>query len=140
MTTQVDVKETQVDAKFEVGGWDENPFDEGVGVGKLTRAIVTKTYTGDIEGTSNTEWLMDYEPDKSATFVGMERIKGTVAGRHGSLVITHRGTFKDGVAQADLSVVSGTNELKGARGSGTFRADPAGSIALRVTFDTTTDR
>ena len=60
-----------VSADFEIGAWDENPFDEAVGVAKLTRASVTKTYIGDIDATSTTEWLMAYEPDKSARFVGL---------------------------------------------------------------------
>ena len=27
-----------IEATFEIGGWDEAPFDEAVGVAKLTRA------------------------------------------------------------------------------------------------------
>ena len=37
---------------------------------------------------------MAYEPDKSARFVGIERIRGTIGGRHGSLVLQHVGTFE----------------------------------------------
>jgi len=124
---------SQVAATFEVTSWEETPFDEGTGVAKLTEALVEKRYDGDIEGTSTTKWLMAYAPDKSATFVGLERIKGTVAGRHGSLVISHVGTFEGGAATASLTIVSGTNELKDAAGSGHFTADPAGSIDLDLT-------
>ena len=88
-----------ISADFEIGSWDEKPFDEAVGVAKLTRASVTKTYTGDIDGTSTTEWLMAYEPDKSARFVGIEICRdranpGDHGGRHGSLVLQHVGTFE----------------------------------------------
>jgi hypothetical protein len=120
----------KLSATFEIKGWDEQPFDEAVGVSKLTRASVAKEYAGDIEGTSATEWLMAYHPDQSAAFVGIERIKGTIAGRRGSLVLQHVGTFADGAATATLTVVSGTDELKGASGSGDFVADPAGRITL----------
>lgn len=120
----------QLHATFDVTSWDETPFDEGTGVAKLTEALVEKTYAGDIEGTSTTKWLMAYAPDQSAEYVGLERIKGTVGGRHGSLVLEHVGRFVDGAATAELTVVSGTNELKGASGSGTFTADPAGSVTL----------
>jgi Protein of unknown function (DUF3224) len=123
-----------IEATFEIGGWDEAPFDEAVGVAKLTRASVTKTYHGDIEATSATEWLMAYQPDKTATFVGLERIRGTIGGRHGSLVLQHAGTFAGGAATGELTVVSGTDELKGAAGSGSFKADPAGSITLDLTL------
>jgi hypothetical protein len=119
-------------ATFEIKGWDEQPFDEAVGVAKLTRASVLKEYAGDITGTSATEWLMAYHPDKSAAFVGLERIKGTIGGRHGTLVLQHVGTFEDGAATATLTVVSGTDELKGTTGSGELVADPAGRISLSL--------
>lgn len=123
---------SQINATFEIKGWDEQPFDEAVGVAKLTRATVAKEYSGDVEGTSATEWLMAYHPDRSAEFVGLERIKGTIDGRHGSLVLQHVGTFEDGAAKATLTVISGTDELKGATGSGQFVADPAGRITLTI--------
>ena len=122
------MQDQHIEGAFEIGSWDEAPFDEAVGVAKLTRASVTKTYRGDVEGTSATEWLMAYQPDKTATFVGLERIKGTIGGRRGSLVLQHVGRFGSGAATAELTVVSGTDERKGTAGSGSFKADPAGSI------------
>jgi hypothetical protein len=122
----------EINATFEIKGWDEEPFDEAVGVAKLTQASVGKEYAGDIDGTSATEWLMAYHPDKSAVFVGLERIKGSIGGRRGSLVLQHVGTFADGAAKATLTVVSGTDELKGASGSGNLMADPSGRITLNL--------
>jgi hypothetical protein len=119
-------------ASFEVTSWDETPFDDGVGVSKLTEALVSKKYSGDVEGTSTTKWLMAYAPDKTATYVGIERIQGDVGGRHGTLVVQHDGRFEDGVATADLRVVLGTDQLKGVTGSGTFRADPAGTVEINI--------
>jgi hypothetical protein len=123
---------TTVKATFEITGWDEQPFDEAVGVSKLTRASVGKQYSGDVDATSATEWLMAYHPDKSAAFVGLERIKGTVGGHHGTLVLQHVGTFEDGAARATLTVVSGTDELKAASGTGELVADPSGRITLTL--------
>ncbi|MDT5336660.1 MAG: hypothetical protein QOD90_2165 [Mycobacterium sp.] len=123
---------SHVEAEFEIASWDEKPFDEGVGVAKLTEALVAKKYSGSIDATSTTKWLMAYAPDKTATFVGIERIKGTVDGKHGSLVVLHDGVFKDGAATASLRIVSGTDELKGMTGKGTFKADPAGSVTLEL--------
>src|ERR1700712_4960016 len=122
----------QIKAQFEVTSWDETPFDEQTGVAKLTEALVEKSYTGDVEATSTTKWLMAYAPDKTATFIGLERIRGTFAGKRGSLVLQHVGTFADGSADAELTVVSGTDELKSASGTGTFKADPAGSVTLAL--------
>jgi hypothetical protein len=122
----------RVQAQFEVTSWEEQPFDEQDGAAKLTEAQVAKTYSGDVEGTSATRWLMAYAPDESAAFVGVERISGTVAGRKGTLVLQHVGKFEDGAAKATLTVLSGTDELADASGSGDFLADPAGSVALEL--------
>lgn len=122
----------QIRAQFEVTSWDETPFDQGTGVAKLTEALVAKNYTGDVEGTSTTKWLMVYAPDNTATFVGLERIRGTVAGKRGTLVLQHVGRFEDGSADASLTVISGTDELKAASGNGDFKANPAGSITLNL--------
>lgn len=121
-----------VKASFEVTGWDETPFDDGVGVSKLTEALVSKKYSGDVDGTSTTKWLMAYAPDKTATYVGIERIQGTVNGKHGTLVVLHDGKFEDGVATAELRVVGGTDQLKEITGSGRFRADPAGTVEIDI--------
>ena len=121
-------------AEFAIRGWDESPIDAGTGVSKLTEALVEKIYSGDIEGTSVTKWLMAYAPDKTAVFVGLERIRGSFAGRHGSLVLRHLGTFEGTTANAALTVVSGTNELKTVSGKGKFLADPAGSVTLTLEF------
>ena len=119
-----------IEARFEIASWDETPFDDDGQVSKLTEALVSKKYSGDVDGTSMTKWLMAYAPDKTATYVGIERIKGTVGGKRGSLVLLHDGAFQDGAATATLRVVSGTEELAQAAGTGKFRADPAGSITL----------
>jgi hypothetical protein len=123
---------SHIQATFEIKSWDEEPFDEADGVAKLTRASVTKEYSGEADGTAVTEWLMAYQPDGSAVFVGLERITGTIAGRQGSVVLQHLGTFADGVAKAELTVLSGSDELTGAAGRGTFVADPSGRISLTI--------
>ena len=119
---------THAVAKFEISGWDEQPCDEGTGVAKLTEAMVGKTYNGDIEGTSTTKWLLVYAPDKTATFVGVERFKGTVLGKHGSFVLQHVGTYAEGSATADLTVLSGTNAPTSATGRVRILADPAATV------------
>ncbi|MEJ7584079.1 MAG: DUF3224 domain-containing protein [Acidimicrobiales bacterium] len=127
---------TDLTATFEVKGWDENPQDEGDGLPKITRASVTKDFSGDIEGSSALEYLMVYAEDGTAAFVGLERFKGTVKGRSGSFVLQHVGRFEDGAAKAALTVApgSGTSDLKGLTGSGDFTADPKGSVKLSVSF------
>lgn len=128
--------ETTVTATFEVKGWDESPVDEGEGLGKITRASVKKEFSGDIDGTGTLEYLMAYADDGSATFVGLERVRGSLAGRSGTFVLEHRGRFEEGAAKGPIVIApgSGTDELSGLAGSGELVADPQGSLTLSVTF------
>ena len=125
---------TTVNSRFEVKGWNEQPFDEQPEAAKLTRAGVTKEFSGDVRGRSSLEYLMAYASDGSATFVGLERLDGEVAGRQGTLVLQHVGRFEDGAAKATVTVVAGagTGELVSATGSGDFLADPNGSMTLHL--------
>ncbi|MGH9025516.1 MAG: DUF3224 domain-containing protein [Acidimicrobiia bacterium] len=63
--------------------------------------------------------------------VGRRWLPGTgIGGRRGTLVLQHVGTLEGGAARAALTVVSGTDELEGARGSGELVADPEERITL----------
>ena len=122
-------------ATFEVKSWEEKPYDEIDGGAKLTRASITKSYQGDIEGEATLEYLMAYLEDGSASFVGLERIVGRVGDRSGSFVLQHSGSFSEGTAGAVFSVVpgSGTGHLRGLHGEGTFVSGHAQRYP--VTFD-----
>ena len=113
---------THAKATFALDVWDEKPYNEMNGLPKLTRASVTKSYQGDIKGEGKLEYLMMYRDDGSASFIGLERVVGSVGGRSGSFVLQHSGTFEGGVAKVILSVVpgSGTGDLRGMRGEGGF--------------------
>lgn len=121
-----------IEATFQIASWDETPFEDGDEATKLTEALVTKRYEGDIKATSTTKWLLAYAPDKSALFVGIEHITGTIAGTTGGLVLLHDGSYRDGIASGDVRIASGTGGLTEAAGSGKFRADPSGAITLDV--------
>ena len=110
----------KANARFAITNWDEKPYSEGESLPKLTRASVTKTYTGDIEGEGRVEYLMMYRADGSASFVGLERITGRVGGRSGRFVLQRTGVFEDGQAKESYSVIagSGTGELQGLGGEG----------------------
>ena len=107
-------------ARFAIKGWDEKPYSEGQDLPKLTRAAVTRSFTGDIEGEGQVEYLMMYRSDGTATFVGLERIVGRVAGKAGSFVLQRAGVFEGGEAKESYFVIpgSGTGELRGLRGEG----------------------
>lgn len=108
-------------ARFAIKSWDEKPYGEGDDLPKLVRASVSKTYTGDIEGEAQVEYLMMYRGDGSATFVGLERVVGGIGGKRGSFVLQRAGVFEGGLAKESYSVIPGsaTGDLQGLVGEGT---------------------
>jgi hypothetical protein len=116
--------------EFAVGSWNEETYQELEGEAKLTRASVTGSLTGDITGSSQTEWLMCYRQDGTANYVGLQRVDGSLGGQSGSFVVESNGIFDGGEAKGTWSVVagSGTGDLAGLKGEGTFNA-PLGEKA-----------
>jgi len=108
-------------ARFAISSWDEKPYSEDPDQPRLTRASVAKTFTGDIEGQGQVEYLMMYRGDGSASFVGLERFVGRLAGKAGTFVLQRIGMFESGQARESYSIIpgSGTGELSGLRGDGT---------------------
>ena len=123
---------TQAKGTFKIDSWDEQPYAD-----KLSRAQVKATYSGDIEGQGETEWLMCYREDKTADFVGFQRIVGELGGRSGSFVFQSTGAFDGKEATGPLTIVegSGTGELAGIAGTGTFTAPMGGEPSLSLDYD-----
>ena len=111
---------TTANARFAIKSWDEKPYSEGDDLPRLTRATVTKSFTGDVDGEGLVEYLMMYRRDGSAEFVGLERFVGRVGGRSGSFVLQRVGAFEGGLAKESYFVIpgSGTGELSALRGEG----------------------
>ncbi len=108
-------------ANFAIKSWDEKPYSEVAGEPKLTRATVVKTYTGDIVAQGEVEYLMMYRTDRTAEFVGLERVTGKIGDNAGSFVLQRTGVFEAGQAKESYSVIpgSGTGALRGLTGAGT---------------------
>jgi hypothetical protein len=108
--------------------WKEEPFAEIDGAPRLSHDRVSHAFTGDIEGEGTWQGLNAYRDESSAVFVGFERVVGRLARRSGSFVLEVSGTYENGEAQISWSVVpgTGTGELRGIRGTGTYVA--AGSF------------
>lgn len=128
---------TRAESTFEVETWEENPYDEQDGT-KLTRTRLTKTFHGDVEGTSAAEMLMAYGAvEGSAAYTGFERITAIVHGRSGSFVLHHSATASRGGLSSSLSVVpdSGTDELRGLRGEARISNEPDGGHSFSLDYD-----
>jgi hypothetical protein len=116
--------------EFNIDSWDEKTYQELEDPAKLTRADVSQTFSGDIEGTGSVQWLMAYRPDGTARFVGLQRVEGSIGGKQGSFIAETAGDFDGAVARWVWTIVSGTGtgDLTGLEGQGTFEA-PHGSKA-----------
>ena len=94
------------------------PSDEFIG-----RMSIDKQFKGDLEAESKGQMLSSStEVEGSAGYVAMERVSGTLHGRHGTFVLQHNGTMTRGVPRLTVRVVpdSGTGELTGLDGSMTI--------------------
>lgn len=121
---------TKAIGEFNIASWDEETYQELEGDAKLTRAVVTQTFSGDLSGTGDVQWLMCHSQDGTARFVGLQRVEGSIEGRSGSFIAESVGDFDGARVTGSWSVLagSGTGELAGLRGSGSFEA-PLGSKA-----------
>lgn len=128
---------THASATFETKQWDESPYNEADGLPKMTRASVTQSIAGDIEGEGAVEYLMTYGGE-AASYVFVQRVIGSLGGRTGSFVIQGSGDYSPEASKASgtYAVVprSGTGDLTGLLGTGSFEA-PAGSRGGTMTLD-----
>ena len=93
--------------RFAIKSWDEKPFGEGQDLPKLTRATVTRAFTGDIAGEGRVEYLMMYRSDGSATFVGLERVVGHLR-EDGELRAPTRWNVREWRGEGVLFVIPGS--------------------------------
>jgi hypothetical protein len=121
MTTET----AHADARITVHKYEPVPYDEPENGPILSRIHVEESFSGDITGDGVVEFLQAAQPDGTASFVGIERVAGSVAGKTGSFLLQDQGTVADGVVSGEWFVVpgSGTGELTGLRGTGGFTAN-----------------
>ncbi|MBV9337125.1 MAG: DUF3224 domain-containing protein [Solirubrobacterales bacterium] len=120
---------TTLTGGFHVESWSEDAYDER-DARRLTRASVTQRFDGDIAGEGTAQWLMAYQPDGTARFVGLQLVDGVLAGRRGTFVLETTGQFDGQRARWEATVLAGssTGELADLTGTGRFEA-PHGSEA-----------
>jgi uncharacterized protein DUF3224 len=123
---------TQATGTFKIDSWDEQ--EEG---GGLARAVVKQTFSGDIQGEGMADWLMWYRADKTADFAGYLRVDGGIGDRSGTLVFQSTGAFDGQEAAGPLEIVpgSGTGDLAGITGRGTFSAPMGGEPSVSLDYD-----
>jgi hypothetical protein len=130
---------TNARGSFEVKGGAEDPYDELDSGIKLTHASGSQAFTGDISGDGSVHWLMLYRADKTAHFVGLQRITGSVGGRTGSFVASAEGDHDGTGSTIAFSIIagSGTGQLSGITGDGSLvaKGGPKGTYEVDYSLD-----
>jgi hypothetical protein len=118
-------RRTRANAVITVHKYEPVAYDESAVGPSLTRIHVEEGFSGDISGQGVVEFLQAARADGSASFVGIERVTGTIGGRQGTFLLQDAGTVAGNIVSGDWFVIpgSGTGGLAGLRGDGGFRAN-----------------
>ena len=127
---------TRATAVITVHKYEPASYEEPAEGPVLTRIHVEESFDGDISGDGVVEFLQAARADGSASFVGIERVTGTVGGRAGSFLLQDAGTVAGNIVSGDWFVIpgSGTGALAGLRGEGGFRANLGESAQVHLDY------
>src|SRR4051794_39952515 len=103
-----DQNRTRATGHIEVHTYEPTVYDQGAaGAPGLTEIEVSEAFSGDITGEGTARFLQVVLADGSASFVGVERVTGTVGGRVGSFVLQDTGTLSGNTVSGQWFVVPG---------------------------------
>ena len=127
MTTTITTRTTpnaRAEGTIQVQVYEPRPYDAPERGPGLNEIRVVQTFHGDIEGAGRVRFLQALRADGSASFVGIEHVTGTLAGRAGTFLLQDEGTVSGDRVEGRWFVVpgSGTGDLAGLRGEGSFAA------------------
>ena len=120
---------------FEITGMHEDPWHQGDGEPRLTRARGTQRFSGDIEGDGVVEWVACYG-DAGARLVGLQRVHGTIDGHSGAFVIEATSDHDGKQSSGTWRILDGTGSagLAGISGSGSFEAGGGRTVTYRLDY------
>lgn len=126
---------THAKGTFLTTSYDMQPFHELEGAPSLYHYKQSDIFSGDIQGEGTNQNVVVMNADGSATFIGYQRIVGKIGDRTGSFILQHTGSTEGSITKGSWTVVpeSGTEELRGLKGSGGFSYD--GNENVPYTFD-----
>ena len=101
------------------------PLSEVAAKSGIQRMSMDKVYHGQLEATSQGEFLAVGGPERSGGYVAVERVTGTLDGKSGSFALQHSATMTEGKPAMNVTVIpgSGTGALQGIVGSLTILID-----------------
>jgi hypothetical protein len=102
-------------------------------------AMITKRFSGAIEGHSQAMFCSAFDPTHGGTYVALESFDGQVDGRRGSFSFAHAATTGSDGGRADgwFTIVagSGTGELAMIHGTGDIVIDDNGTHHLTLSYE-----
>jgi Protein of unknown function (DUF3224) len=122
---------------FEVLGGGEEAYREDPAGPRLTHAKGTQRFGGGIQGDGSVDWLVCYRPDKTARFVGLQRIDGRIGDRTGSFVLEATSTHDGNASTGTWAVIpgTGTGGLAGITGKGGFEAPGGPKVQYHLDYE-----
>jgi hypothetical protein len=122
---------------IEVKGYEPHIFDENSDGPALSDIHVTETFSGDFLGEGIVHFVQAARADGSASFVGIERFRGSLKGKTGTFLLQDKGTLIGQEVIGEWFVIpgSGTGELVGLRGDGGFKAQLGQQATIWLDYD-----
>src|SRR5579872_7226180 len=100
---------TQAHGTIEVKTYEPTPYDEQADSPALIEIHVTEQFSGDIAGSGTVRFLQALRSDGSASFCGIERVSGTLAGREGTFLLQDVGMVQGNQVSGSWFVVPGSS-------------------------------
>jgi uncharacterized protein DUF3224 len=122
--------------EFQVRGGGEDPLREAGDV-RVAHAHGEQAFSGAIDADGHIDWLMCYRADRTATFVGIQVLDGSIDGRRGTFLLTSIGDHDGKASTGRWEVVagSGSGALAGIAGEGDWTAGPGPTGSYRLRYE-----
>lgn len=128
-------------SRFEVTGWDAEPYGESGDGPLLSEAQVVKRYHGNLDAEGRARVLMCRAgadgPLANAGYIASEQVTGSLDGREGTFVLQHWGIAEEGAPPRTAGHVvpgSGTGDLAGLSGTLEIAVGEDGTHTLSLEY------
>lgn len=116
--------------------WDEKPYHEAAPL-KSSEAKIDIVMHGAIEAAGPGRYLMQYPTAETCHYSGYLVMDGKLDGKAGQFIIYEVGDWTNGVAASRWQIVagSGTGELKGITGQGSYAAEHDKTVHYELSYE-----